>query len=304
MRVLYIAGWGRSGTTIVDNILGAYPTVFSAGELYYFWRRGLLQRRLCGCGVPLPECELWSAIIARAYDETPLAARETNKIQHASIRVRDTHKLAHRPLDEASQRYRDEVGRLYHAIADVTGAELIVDSSKTPSGAAILGRLDGIDSYLLHMVRDPRAVAYSWMRDKQMPDRKVPRQMTKHSATESSVHWVAWNLLTEDLARTAFADRSLRLRYEDFVADPAGTMGAVLALAGVPAEGGPFVDDRTVELGGNHTVSGNPSRFARGPVTLRRDDAWRTAQTRRSRMVSTAAALPLMRRYGYRVTSP
>ena len=38
-----------------------------------------------------------------------------------------------------------------------------------------------------------------------------------------------------------------------------------------------------------------------GEVSLRPDDAWRWEQSRRDRLVSTAAALPLLRRYGYRV---
>jgi len=34
-RVLYIAGWGRSGSTILDNVLGQVDGFFSAGELMF-----------------------------------------------------------------------------------------------------------------------------------------------------------------------------------------------------------------------------------------------------------------------------
>jgi hypothetical protein len=305
LKVLYIAGWGRSGTTILDNILGSYTRVVGVGELYYLWRRGLGQGRRCGCGIRLRSCPMWRRVLDVAYDEADVAAlaRQTNGIQRRTIRVRDTRKLARADLDPDASRYRDEIGRLYRALGQVTGAELIVDSSKTPAGAAMLSRIDGVEGYLLHMVRDPRAVAYSWMKRTDQPDVPVPRQMARHSAAGSTRNWLAWNLLTEELARDAFEGRSIRLRYEDFVASPRVHVESVLNLVGVEPYGSPFVDAVTVKLGGNHTVSGNPARFRTGEVTLRLDDAWRNGQPVRPRLVSTAMSLPLLRRYGYRVNS-
>ena len=57
VKVLFLAGWGRSGTTIIDNILGEIDGFFSVGELYHLWGRGLVQERRCGCGVPPRQCE-------------------------------------------------------------------------------------------------------------------------------------------------------------------------------------------------------------------------------------------------------
>ena len=67
VKVMYIAGWGRSGTTIVDNILNSYDGVFSTGELFYLWSRGLIEKRKCGCGVPFPRCALWGDILDAAF---------------------------------------------------------------------------------------------------------------------------------------------------------------------------------------------------------------------------------------------
>ena len=66
-KVLYIAGWGRSGSTILDNVLGQVDGFFSAGELMFLWRRGLIEGRLCGCGRPLRDCDVWMHILDRAY---------------------------------------------------------------------------------------------------------------------------------------------------------------------------------------------------------------------------------------------
>src|SRR2546423_11254588 len=61
-KILYIAGWGRSGTTLFDNILGQLDGFFSGGELRYVW-----EGRLCGCGVLVSECEIWSEVLDDAF---------------------------------------------------------------------------------------------------------------------------------------------------------------------------------------------------------------------------------------------
>nr|MDT0661486.1 sulfotransferase [Micromonospora sp. DSM 115978] len=300
-KVLYITGWGRSGTTILDNVLASYPGVFSAGELAYLWRRGLAQGRSCGCGRPFPDCPLWQRILRRAYDQQRPDPSPVLALQSEVARVRDTWRLCRqRPPTDATRRYRDLMGRLYRAIADETGAELVIDSSKSPAGAAVLAGIDGVRGYLLHMVRDPRAVAHSWMRPKAQLDRHKPVLMDPHGPWESGTRWLAWNILAERVSRE-YPGRFRRLRYEDLVAQPRATVADLLSFTGVPADGGPFEGERTVRLGPNHTVSGNPSRFQTGRVELRADDAWRREQALAPRLVAGALAIPLLHRYGYRL---
>lgn len=305
MKVLYIAGWGRSGTTILDNILGSYRSVFSAGELFYLWRRGLNQGRLCGCGSQVGHCGLWREILEKAYAGRRLNARHTAALQRRVLRVRQTLSLTRGELSGEAAEYRDEMRRIYQAIADVTGAELVVDSSKVPSAAAVLARIPEVESYLVQMVRDPRAVAHSWGRRKVLTDVKVSRPMEPHGVVESGAHWLTWNLMIEQVARSGFGDRTRLLRYEDFVDRPRATVESLLRFSGIEPVGGPFRrgDDATVELAVNHTFSGNPGRFRTGEITLRLDDAWRAEQAWQPRLVSTALALPLLHRYGYPVNA-
>src|ERR1022692_3637443 len=71
-----------------------------------------------------------------------------------------------RDLDE----YISYYARLYAAIIKVSGCELVVDSSKHPSLAHCLRWLPDVDLRVLHLVRDSRAVAYSWSRQVRRPD--------------------------------------------------------------------------------------------------------------------------------------
>src|SRR5438270_11044874 len=66
-KVLYLAGTGRSGSTLLARILDRNDGVFAAGELRYFWQRGLLEDRLCGCGEPFSRCPFWSEVMERAF---------------------------------------------------------------------------------------------------------------------------------------------------------------------------------------------------------------------------------------------
>jgi len=296
--VVYIAGWGRSGTTVLESVLGAYEGVFAAGELHYLWRRGLLQGRTCGCARPVRQCGLWTAVLRAAYGGDPPAPRHVDHLQRTIARVRHTRRaLDCGPLPELAD-YRSIMQRLYRGIAEVTGARVIVDSSKRPFGAALLTRMADVDPYLLHVVRDPRAVTFSWQRPTAQPDRPVPALMRQHSPLRSTAQWLVWNSLTERVSRR-FDGRWRRLRYEDFAAQPRPIVEDLLGVLGVGVEAGPFRDERTVTLPTNHTVSGNPGRFRTGDITIRTDDAWRRQLPWRARLVSATLSLPLRHRYGY-----
>jgi hypothetical protein len=146
-----------------------------------------------------------------------------------------------------------------------------------------------VDARVLHVVRDPRATAESWRRAKEY----IPAM----GAARSTAYWTGFNLASERVAR-AFPRRSLRLRYEDFTADPRGSLARVIAHVGL--DGAPPVDaDGRADLGVNHTVTGNPDRLRRGPVRIREDDAWTRTQPAPARLVATALALPLLARYRY-----
>ncbi len=155
--------------------------------------------------------------------------------------------------------------------------------------------IPGIEPYVLHLVRDPRAVAYSWQREKYDP---TYGQMPTFGAISSSTSWVARNLLAQLVVKRR-ADRATVIRYEDFVADPKGTLEAIMRLVGESPDVLPLQDDRTLILGPNHNVLGNPNRFSTGPVKVRSDDEWKSRLSRRDAAIVTALTWPLLGRYDY-----
>ena len=56
VKILYIGSAGRSGSTLLDLMLGQGDGMFSTGEVRYLWDRGYLANELCGCGDPFRRC--------------------------------------------------------------------------------------------------------------------------------------------------------------------------------------------------------------------------------------------------------
>jgi hypothetical protein len=63
----------------------------------------------------------------------------------------------------------------------------------------------------------------------------------------------------------------------------------------------PFLADRVVRLGSDHSIAGNRLRPHDGALQIRPDDEWSERMDPRSRRLATLPAAPLMPRYGYPV---
>jgi hypothetical protein len=307
MKVLYIAGSGRSGTTLLDRILGQLDGFLAAGELENVWERGMLADRKCGCGLPFASCPIWTAILKRAFggpdgvDAQRMAAR--NRERTGPRRVPSVLARGVRPTDPDAATHRETLQRLYQAVQQETGCRVIVDSSKSPLYAEQLRTLPGVDLYMVHLVRDPRATAYSFQRRKKVPDFGDERLMLRQPPLISSRRWALWQLVTELLWRDR-PDRYLRLRYEDFVREPLPAVRRITALIDETGAGLPFPSATACGSSRPHSVSGNPNRFSTGDIAIRADDEWMRLMPGTDRMLVTASTFPLLLRYSHPLLPP
>jgi hypothetical protein len=304
IRVLFIGGMGRSGSTILDRLLGSAEGVCSVGELRKIWRRGLLANELCGCGEPFRACPFWTPVVARAFGELGQGEVEAIVAEENALLI----PMRNEPFFRFPGRmpaglralHARVVGRrtaLFRAIAAVSGARLVVDSSKDPTYGAALRTASGLDVRAVHLVRDSRAVACSWAKVKDV--RRVAGrvdQMPRLSPARSSFEWMVKNAQVE--ADWAFTGRGMRVRYEAFARDPERVLRKVLRFAGYEGPT-PHPEAGRWRLGLDHTVLGNPMRFDQGPVAVRLDDAWKTELPARDRWLVTALTLPGLLRHGY-----
>src|SRR6185436_9248507 len=187
--------------------------------------------------------------------------------------------------------------RLYRAAAETAGARLLVDSSKSPSYAHALRRMPGVRVRTVHLVRDSRAVAFSWSRVKPYPRPGHPENtMRRFKPGMASMLWDTEQATIELFVRPAMP--TLRVYYEDLCREPVATVRRILRFAGFRELGQAFDLDH-VRAAPNHTVGGNPVRVGRGRLAVRADDEWRRAMATAARRKVTAMTWPLLAAYGY-----
>jgi hypothetical protein len=300
--VLFIGGWGRSGSTLLVRLLGETPGVVAVGELRLLALRGLSENPLCGCGARFRDCPFWTEVGDEAYggwDAAP--AEDLAALDRAVVRVRTLPGLLAPALVPSFRSrlraYLEQMERIYGAIAKVSGASLVIDSGKAPHYALALRHARALELSVAHLVRDSRAVAYSWQRHKSLMDRE--RYMDVHSPARSGYRWLLYNALV-DLAAGSGVPRRL-VRYESLAAAPREELEGLLAFAGRPAAPGDldFLNGSAASVGVHHLMYGNPDRFVQGKVEIRPDLEWQASMRSFDRVLVSALTLPLLVRYGY-----
>ena len=307
-RVIYLGGLGRSGSTLLERLIGELPGVCSAGEVVHMWQRGIVEGERCGCGRPFGDCEFWCAVGQEAFGGwDAVDVGRIAQLRHEVDRTRSIPLVAasalHPSIRATIDEYVSHYVHVYDAIARVSGCPTIVDSSKHASLAFCLRRQAGLDLRVIHVVRDSRAVAYSWSRRVSRPDSPAATYMTTYTPTRAAGHWNVQNQAMQFLARTGTP--TIRVRYEDLVTAPAATLARIATFAGLPAGGQELGflstgrDGPWAELGAAHTASGNPMRFLTGRIPIRGDERWRSAMPPSQRRTVTALTFPLLSHYGY-----
>ena len=303
-RVLVIGGWGRCGSTLLDMMLGQVPGLVSAGEVRELWLRGCVENRPGGCGASFRTCPFWTEVGEAAFGGWDnLDLDRVLHVRYTVDRPWGVPRLLSRRAagDDDLAMYGDVLARLFEGIRKVSGARVVIDSSKLPSHTMMLRRTADVDVRLVHLVRDSRGVAYSNTKVvlKQVTEGE-PTMLPRHGAVGASARYTLYNGLTAWTNRLD-VDYML-LRYEDLIADPERNLRAILAHAGEPDDVElPFLTAEGALLAENHLVDGNPVRFSKGAVPLRSDEEWRTRMASRDRRLVTALTLPLLATYGYPV---
>ena len=306
VRVLFIGGSGRSGSTLTDRMLGSVPGVCSVGELWALWKRDMQAGEFCGCGSPFADCPFWKDVIREAFGAVDagraaaFAQTQKDVLHHLTgVAVRWPKFLRGRHRAEFA-RFARERAAVVRSIAAVSGAKVVVDSSKVPRYGSALAAVSGLDVCALHLVRDSRAIAHSWSTAKET--RRVGGGtvlMPRYPAALSASRFMARSIQME--AAWQFSGRLMTVNYEAFVQSPAAWTKRILRFAGHPAPGAPERGEEpgTFRLQATHTVLGNPMRFDQGEVLVRRDDRWRAEMAPADRELVTRRTWPLLLRYGY-----
>jgi hypothetical protein len=320
VQVVYIGGFGRSGSTLLERILGAVDGWTNVGELvdlpWLVWP----QDEICGCGKRFSVCQLWRDIgkyVSDGWSGDNLerlaalrfqVARQRHLPALLSLGFGRIPSMQRSAFSLKVREYQRAYGQIYQAVAQATGASVVVDASKAPAHALALALTPdetfmserGYQMSIVHLVRDPRAVAYSWSH----------RQVTRPQAGDTgTTMWTIspsgsanqWAALQSEMELIARQVETHRLRYEDLIAQPrANVLGLLRGLGNIGHELSiDYLEDHAVHLAPSHGLSGNPSRFRHGRIELDLDEEWVRQMPTTERRLVTGLTLPWLKRYGY-----
>jgi hypothetical protein len=262
-KLVYIGGYGHSGSTLLEYLLTANSQILACGEVASVLRDGA-KKKHCTCGRLALDCPVWGQFLTESGRSSGLG--------HAA--------LALALLDSAGAHY-----------------DALVDSTKTAWRHALapfrLRRKLGDDFLLVHLVRDPRAVAWSAIKKTERRQQKVNRPLFCSFIVAG---WTVANLACEIFARR-HPDQCLRLRYEDLAARPGESLDILLARI---APGAKWRGEELGAADNRHQLYGNRMRGkSLSLADVKEDLAWRADMPGAYRRLVSPLSAVLRARYGY-----
>lgn len=217
IRVIYIAGNGHSGSTLLDMILGSNEGCFSAGELTFVSRDSIMGE-YCSCQKLISECKIWSEVFELWNSE-----REVSYQRYKELRLYfERNKTTLRTLinyywpSPAFKQYCKATLQLFQSIQQVTGHSVIIDSSKSPQRIAVLSKI--VDVQVLHICRDFTGVLNSYKGSvKKNIKAGIEADSPPARTWKVVLGWIVQNLATEIFC---WGISTQKVYYKNFVSDP------------------------------------------------------------------------------------
>jgi hypothetical protein len=275
-RVVYVAGSGHTGSTLLALLLDSHPEIACVGETSVkpkIRRKGGEARQRCSCGAKVGDCAFWRRVFehvradghefgAESWSndyrfEHPIAQRLLSRAC-SSVTGRDLVKWAAGVLPFYRDRIAniDAVNRSFiRAVLKITGAQVFADTSKHVPRLLHLLELSDLEVKVVLLVRDVRGYVASAKR------RGEP-------VLAAARAWHRHQVIFSDLAATLPEERLHRVRYEDLCARPAETLSALWTFCGVQP-----IEAPTSIVAADHHVLGNSMRMA-GQIHIRLDQSW------------------------------
>jgi hypothetical protein len=306
---ILILSSGRSGSTLLNLLLGSHPRVAAVGELTHLPKSYELDAP-CSCGMPIRSCPLWSAVLASVRTDTADRANEGSASLDLGFigSTRSTNARRLKPWYRVLWRlrnaavYADLCYRLhlpgfmrrqfdktiantfavYQAVRAHSGADVVVDSSKSYLKGIALHLAAPDRVRLIMLTRDGRANLHSRLKA------GVPRRQAIRNWLNFYRH--ALPLIEKNVS----ADNFLVVRYEELADCPERELRRICDFCNLDYE--PTMINFAGKV--HHLPNGNDMRFRRD-ITIRVDSEWVQALAPADRVFFETMAGKVNRRLGY-----
>lgn len=259
LKIVYIGGYSRSGSTILDILLSQHPEVFGTGELCYLFDDWLDGRRTCSCGKRYSACAFWSELIT---DFDIDAA--TSVIKAVENRSNFKNVMNDRLPTELKNNYKAFQEHIFRYIQKKSGKNIIIDSSKSTRNSAArclaIAKYTDLDTCMIHLVRDGHSTTKSFL---QKGRNWALEGHAENSNLQGLRSIVGWRLANEiaNKSRAQLVTNYQLLKYENLIADPCSNLLALGNFLNINVDAlVSKVEDGAI-LQAKHQVGGNRLRL-------------------------------------------
>jgi len=217
LNIIYIAGNGHSGSTLLDIILGSDEMCFSAGELVFISRDSILNE-YCSCGLLIPNCTIWSKVLSIWKNEINMTIADYKGLTRKFERNRTTFRTLYNKIHQTKEfdKYCLATKKLFETIQMVTGKEIIIDSSKSPQRILVLQNISNLK--VIHLCRDFSGILNSRKNTSQKDitagiEEDSPAGKTWKVLTD----WLAVNILTIIFS---IGVSKIKIKYRNYIVNP------------------------------------------------------------------------------------
>ena len=197
-KIIYIAGYGRSGSSILALILGQHKNIISLGEIGVIFS-ALKHKRICTCGQKLNNCTYWKQLIKHnEYKKSPNLF--LNKLENPYLKV----------------------GIVIDYIFKNSNSEFLVDSTKTSwrnLTRPLRLILSGYDVSIIHLKRSQQSVIKSAKKGKNSDLESNFKVNNRFSTIKTIISYQISNKLTL-FYKIVNPKKYYLMNYEDLLNEP------------------------------------------------------------------------------------
>jgi hypothetical protein len=323
IKLAYILAASHSGSTLLSMLLNSHPEITTTGELKLSSKAiGDPARYRCSCGRFIRQCDFWRKVregmSRRGYGfDIVDASMDYHTVDSHYVRwllgplyrgcLLENLRDCALKISPVWRKQLPEIQRrniaFISTIIDITGAKVVVDSSKTSLRLKYLLRNPELDTKVIHLVRDGRGVALTYMNPAEFADAATPgfraggtggnRDNERYTMAQAAYQWRRSNEGAENVLCRLDQSQWIKIRYEDLCTDTDNTLGCVFEFLGLDPQKR-IKDFRSVE----HHIVGNGMRLdTTSEVKL--DERWRDILTDQELKIFEENAGKTNREYGY-----
>jgi len=292
MKIIYIMGYGRSGSTLLDIILGDNEEIVTTGALdnYHVWIDKNLK---CACGKNMKSCFYWRKV----SKDIDFSEEDINLVKKMDS-IRSLFLLKSR---KNVKRYCQLTKILFDSIITNFEKNIIVDSSKTARDCiyrpVMLSKFCNIELKPVFLIRDPRGVVWSSMKKHGSPEREK-RDIELTRFLRALISWNLTNFMTLVISKV-FLKRCLFIKYEDFCKDPINTLLSIKNFADIDVDNviNKISQGHSVDIG--HNIGGNRLRFSKSIDSVQLDESWKSNMPKLYCRIVKVVSYPLIKYFKY-----